>query len=534
MNSKPGAICWAVAVLCVLVASIGRADTFRNKKTGEVLKGRAVSTAQKDGKEVVFVRLADGETRFLSLNEWYWDRERAAPAQPEPKPDPEAQFTYFVIPVKGVIGQDFTAGRMELYLEEVAKVAPSAVVLVLDTPGGNTDAAEEIVQVMIYNDQLRFVAVVRRALAAGVPIAMACKDIFVTKTATIGAGSAYRTDCQGRPLRRSVANEHRRAWQATCRMAAEHGGHSPLIPEAMMDQDSAFTMRELDGRIVIERGGQGELLKPRGELLTLTGREAIRCGLARGLAKDLDSVGRFLDMAGWDRVRPAEDAALPIEAGAFSPAALCLLLRSKATSLGFLTPSGETTTLQRQVGSKRWHEWFAKQKFIGREVRWHVVLTEARIDKTRLAAFESDVMNAKFALTVAQRELQWAEREQAKLNRRGASGSGGISPRMLAAAQQAVAIANAKVERARKHAKGLAKKVAAVKAYSVKVMATSVGSEPVRILAWVDKKAADPLAQAPPGSDLLLSGVIDHIQLTDGYSASFVTLDRCELKVVRK
>ena len=71
---------FALATGLVIAMALATADTFTNKKTGEVLHGELVTTATKDGEEVMFVRLADGKTKFLPKAQWEARRAQDAPS----------------------------------------------------------------------------------------------------------------------------------------------------------------------------------------------------------------------------------------------------------------------------------------------------------------------------------------------------------------------------------------------------------------------------------------------------------------------
>ena len=279
-----------VAVLCIFAAAIVHADTFTNKKTGEVLEGRVVTTVKKDGKEMMFVRLTSGQSRFLPTDRWRRQISKSG---------------YIVVPVKGVIGADFKAEHMEAYLKQVARKRPSIVVLEIDTPGGLTTEAKKIVRLMLEARDVRLVAFVKQALSAGVPIALACQEIYVGEGATIGGAVSYAVDDKGRlmTLPNDIAKKMQSIWRAACRAAAERGKHSTLIPEAMIDPDFVLTARSQGGKKILERNGSGRIVKKRGEVLTLTGPEAVECGLAEALVTSYEFLGEKLAMKGWQRIR---------------------------------------------------------------------------------------------------------------------------------------------------------------------------------------------------------------------------------------
>ena len=226
------------------------------------------------------------------------------PARSEASDQPaggKKKATCFHIRIDGVIGKDFTARRMESLLKQATEAKPDVVLLEINTPGGTIGDAEKIVDLIITHKDLRFVAFVRKALSAGAAITLACPEIYVTETATIGGATPYRVTSTGRivHLPRDINEKMQSIWRAACRKAAQRGGHSSLIAEAMVDRDFALTMRKENGKVVLERDGRGKTLAAKGRLLTLTAKEAVDCRLAKGLVTDLDALGAMLGMEGW-------------------------------------------------------------------------------------------------------------------------------------------------------------------------------------------------------------------------------------------
>lgn len=224
-----------------------------------------------------------------------------AKTQTRPASQPGSHGTYFLIPVKGQIGEDFTAAHMKTYLNQAAQARPAVVVLEIDTPGGSVSETEKIVDLLVSFKGLRFVALVRKGISAGAAITLACKEIYVSDTAIIGATTSwYRGDDN---LPNPLAEKFQSLWRATCRKAAQCGGHSSLIAEAMADPDFALTARNQEGRPVLERDGKGKVLKAKGKILSLTAAEAIECGLAKGRAGGSAALGGQLGMQGWRQLK---------------------------------------------------------------------------------------------------------------------------------------------------------------------------------------------------------------------------------------
>lgn len=81
----------ASAVLfCILLAGLrAEADTFTNKKTGEIVQGRLLGTIRRDGKELLFVKTEDGKRLYLPKAEWNVRKDEAGePERPDAPEEP--------------------------------------------------------------------------------------------------------------------------------------------------------------------------------------------------------------------------------------------------------------------------------------------------------------------------------------------------------------------------------------------------------------------------------------------------------------
>jgi len=271
---------------------------------------------------------------------------------------------------------------MKALLQQATSLNATIVVLDIETPGGSTIEAERIVDLLIEHKRTRVVAFVRKALSAGATITLACREIYMSENATIGAAVSYMQDSDGEIVRipADVAEKFQSAWRAVCRKAAEHGGHSPLLGEAMVDPDFSLTMQNIEGKIVVERGGQGELLKEKGRILTLTAREAEKCGLSSGTVGEIAAIGQKIGLANWRSVRRDEEVTLvkPVQfprPNELTPAALYESMISKAGGMKLLDPS--ITQLQRRKAVDEWEAWLDKQISNSLRVAWQVELLDA-------------------------------------------------------------------------------------------------------------------------------------------------------------
>ena len=482
----------------------------------------------------------------------------AAPNQPQ---------TYYVIPIKGVIGRHFTVGRMEACLKEAERLKPAVVVLELDTGGGDIIDAERIVDLIIGHKEFRFVAFVHKALSAGATITLACEKIFVSESATIGGAVSYSVGSDGMPqtLPADVAEKFQSIWRAVCRKAAEHGGHPSLLAEAMVDPAFALTMREEGGKPVLERDGQGKMLKAKGRILTLTAREAVECTLAEGVVPDLKAVGQHLGMPDWQEVggragvQPA-DAGGPEKSASdpfAAPDALYEMLFQKVVSLGL---TGDLTQIQEKKALKDWKAWFDAEHLTGRAVEWSMTLIEASEGEMRLVPdLRVEVLLEGKPTMMLVPDLRMEE----SLSEREPTASilaGSIkAPRMeVARLEQEIAEVELRLKgivslrpgeqwppagdrRLDMQDKGKLNKIMGflrslqreTQAYPIKVtVKTDTEPRVFHMVAWVSARSRDALTRVAPESEIVLSGKIGEIVpylSEDGVFIIEIILDQCEL-----
>jgi membrane-bound serine protease (ClpP class) len=142
-----------------------------------------------------------------------------------------------------------------------------AVVLDIDTPGGRLDAVLQMRDSLLDSPVPTVAFIDRTALSAGALIALSSDDIYVASGAVFGA--ATPVDGSGVAADEKVISAVRSVFRST----AEQQGRDPLIAEAMVDPAIAI-----------------EGLVESGELLTLTGTEALDVDYAEGTATDLDDL----------------------------------------------------------------------------------------------------------------------------------------------------------------------------------------------------------------------------------------------------
>jgi membrane-bound serine protease (ClpP class) len=166
------------------------------------------------------------------------------------------------IPVSGVV-ENGMAPYVARSLREAEAQRAVAAILDMDTPGGRIDAAERIADAVRGSRIPVYAYVNPRAYSAGALIAISSNGIYMRPGAVIGA--ATPVDGQGVKASEKMVS----AMRAEFRSMAEQRGLDPKLAEAMVDENIG-----IPGVV------------PKGQLLTLSTKEAVRLGFAKGQVAD--------------------------------------------------------------------------------------------------------------------------------------------------------------------------------------------------------------------------------------------------------
>lgn len=191
--------------------------------------------------------------------------------------DPEggADRRIFQVPIDGTIDLGLAA-----FVERVVGEATARDIILLQvkTFGGRVDAAVRIRDALLGAAASTVAFVDRRAISAGALITLACKTVFMSPGASIGAATPVQGGAPGaepQPTSEKVVSYMRAEMRAT----AEANGRRGDLAEAMVDAD-------------IEIAGVTE----KGKLLTLTSDRAVELSVADAVAGDLSGVISALNL----------------------------------------------------------------------------------------------------------------------------------------------------------------------------------------------------------------------------------------------
>jgi len=187
-----------------------------------------------------------------------------------PETEQGAYDCVMMIPVDDVVELGLSS-YLERNIARAEEVQADVIVLLLDTPGGRVDAAQDIKRIL-YGTDIHTIAFVKdQAISAGAYIALCCDEIIMAPGSTIG-------DAEMLINGERADEKYLGPWREEFAAIAEDKGRDPEIAKAFVDRDIA-----IEG--IIEAG----------KLLTLTPQRAIELGIADGMVADeealLESIG---------------------------------------------------------------------------------------------------------------------------------------------------------------------------------------------------------------------------------------------------
>ena len=159
--------------------------------------------------------------------------------------------------------QEEVSPSLALFIRRAEKTAESggasAIILDMNTYGGQLDAAEEITSILNHATIPTYTYVNSNAGSAGSLIALSTKHIYMAPVSAIGAAAPILST--GQDLPPTEKEKTISYWSALVRSTALRNGHDPDIGEAFMDKDKEV---KIGNRVI----------HPKGSLLTLSAQEA--------------------------------------------------------------------------------------------------------------------------------------------------------------------------------------------------------------------------------------------------------------------
>lgn len=173
----------------------------------------------------------------------------------------------YIVPIKGQINKA-TYNYLNSVLRNIEKHSPTAIIFEIDTYGGLIDEAEKIKNLIIDLETPTISYVNTKAISAGVLLTISSEKVVMSKSSVIGSAE---TD----PNTEKVMS----MWRGLLRDVAQYRGRDPQIIEAMADKNIHI-----------------EGISEKGNLLNLTGNEALEYGVCDLIATDYEEILQFFNI----------------------------------------------------------------------------------------------------------------------------------------------------------------------------------------------------------------------------------------------
>ena len=222
---------------------------------------------------------------FLSSSAW-----------PDPAGKPPVA-TYYIVPLHGAVGRQITAPILQDMLQGARKANPDLVVLEIESPGGHVAELEGLLKLIADAKDLKLVAFVKTAPSVATPLALACRDVYVVPSATLGGPFSFAGGPA--PPGGKFDEKFLSMWRASCRSAVQLGAHSPLLAEGLIDPAVELSLADDNGKPLLVMGSQGKSLKKSGVVLTLSAKDAVASGLAVAEVAGYPALGIALGLPNW-------------------------------------------------------------------------------------------------------------------------------------------------------------------------------------------------------------------------------------------
>lgn len=201
-----------------------------------------------------------------------------ASAQP---PAPGTMKSVMVIPVREAIDKPILY-VLRRGLKEAIEQKADVVVLDMETPGGRLDVTFDIMEALGKFEGLTITFVDKEAISAGAFISATTAEIWFEPGGVIGAAAPVTGD--GKDVDVTMKQKIVSYLKARVRAISEGKGNRGAVISAMIDADTELKI-------------DGQVLKEKGELLSLTASEASKTYgnppeplLAAGIAKNVDDL----------------------------------------------------------------------------------------------------------------------------------------------------------------------------------------------------------------------------------------------------
>jgi len=312
----------AIALAAVVLApAISLAADVIYLKDGTKIEG----SIERETDSAIFVVIAVGDIqqhkliRLTDVDRIERDAEAPAPAEPQaPGSDPSGTPSIpsgatrvAFITLEEMVGPYFNKDAIEHSVNILKDLPedqkPEIVVFWVDSGGG---ALFELTKIMPYlteevKPNFRTVAWIRSAISAAAMSSWPIEEIYMMREGNIGACTGFSSGSGGT---KAMAGEGLEQILALMEKYSIEGGKDPLIMRAMQVYMTLSCDIDEDGKITWYEGDQGQILvSPQNEILTFNALDAVKFGVARGIADTKDQLAKEMGLVEWVEVGQKAD-----------------------------------------------------------------------------------------------------------------------------------------------------------------------------------------------------------------------------------
>lgn len=217
---------------------------------------------------------------------------------------------YMLVPIKGRIGFDpetcdaecVTAEGLRNALQRAKNAGVRHVVLYVDSPGGSTRDADDIVRVMReFQEDLILIAVVRKSISAAMWVTFGANRIYALPDGSSGAALAYSFDPGSGSA--EVDQKFLAARGAGLASWAESHGHSSALARSMVVPSAELWATEGAPSSVLSDRRENQtsiLIDGPDTIVAFTAEEMLRYGVASGVSS-IAEIGDHFDAPRWEQ-----------------------------------------------------------------------------------------------------------------------------------------------------------------------------------------------------------------------------------------
>lgn len=306
----------AVAILSVVTAVPALAKDVIHLKDGRVLEG-TISRELPSG--AIYFEIEIGSLRS---GEWYRPEqiskivrgEAVAGGSEEAEEEaaiPDGATRIAFITLEEMVGPFFNKNAIEHSIEFLDELPdeekPSIVVFQIDSGGGALIELREIVPYIHEHvkPEYRTVAWIRSAISAAAMTAWVIPEIYMMKEGNIGACTAFSTPGGKTKAMEGDGLEMLLMWME---QVSWWGQKDPYVMRAMQVYTTLSATQNADGSITWYLDDSGDtIVSPKKEILTFNSVDAVKWGVAQGVADTKEELAKQLGCAEWVEVGEKAD-----------------------------------------------------------------------------------------------------------------------------------------------------------------------------------------------------------------------------------